>query len=117
MRFKTILDFRAIITQNGEFRAVLLDVQSYQEMKKTFTLLKVIPLIHNLAGYLSSWRGAAGNFFMRWGNSEKCGRLDVEIGMKYWMELPQGRFRITCKPYKKRKRYMERFPQKIENPF
>ena len=51
MRFKTILDFRAIITQNGESRAVLLDVQSYQEMKKTFTLLKVIPLIHNLAGY------------------------------------------------------------------
>ena len=75
MRFKTILDFRAIITQNGESRAVLLDVQSYQEMKKTFTLLKVIPLIHNLAGYLSSGV-AAGDFFMRWGvTAEKAAGL------------------------------------------
>lgn len=89
MRFKTILDFRAIITQNGESRAVLLDVQSYQEMKKTFTLLKVIPLIHNLAGYLpSGFR--RGIFLCDGGNSEECGRLDEEIGMKYWMELPQG---------------------------
>ena len=22
--------------------------------------------------------------------SEECGRLDEKIGMKYWMELPQG---------------------------
>ncbi|MGN0738980.1 MAG: type II toxin-antitoxin system Phd/YefM family antitoxin [Treponema sp.] len=31
-----------IITQNGESRAVLLDVESYQEMKDAFNLLKII---------------------------------------------------------------------------
>ncbi|UTC66410.1 MULTISPECIES: type II toxin-antitoxin system Phd/YefM family antitoxin [unclassified Treponema] len=31
-----------IITQNGESRAVLIDVESYQEMKDAFTLLKII---------------------------------------------------------------------------
>ena len=31
-----------IITQNGESRAVLIDVESYQEMKNAFNLLKVI---------------------------------------------------------------------------
>ena len=31
-----------IITQNGESRAVLLDIESYQEMKDAFGLLKVI---------------------------------------------------------------------------
>ena len=31
-----------IITQNGEFRAVLIDVESYQEMKDAFNLLKII---------------------------------------------------------------------------
>ena len=33
-----------IITQNGESRAVLIDVESYQEMKNAFTLLKIIQL-------------------------------------------------------------------------
>ena len=31
-----------IITQNGESRAVLIDVESYQEMKDAFNLLKII---------------------------------------------------------------------------
>ena len=31
-----------VITQNGESRAVLMDVESYQEMKNAFNLLKVI---------------------------------------------------------------------------
>lgn len=31
-----------IITQNGESRAVLIDVESYQEMKNAFNLLKII---------------------------------------------------------------------------
>ncbi len=31
-----------IITQDGQSRAVLLDVQSYQEMKDAFSLLKMI---------------------------------------------------------------------------
>lgn len=31
-----------IITQNGESRAVLIDVGSYQEMKDAFSLLKII---------------------------------------------------------------------------
>ncbi len=33
-----------IITQNGESRAVLIDVESYQEMKNAFNLLKIIQL-------------------------------------------------------------------------
>lgn len=36
-----------IITQNGESRAVLLDIQSYQEMKDAFNLLKIIKLSQN----------------------------------------------------------------------
>ena len=31
-----------IITQNGESRAVSIDVESYQEMKNAFSLLKII---------------------------------------------------------------------------
>ena len=31
-----------IITQNGESRAVLIDVESYHEMKDAFNLLKII---------------------------------------------------------------------------
>ena len=31
-----------IITQNGESRAVLIDVESYREMKDAFNLLKII---------------------------------------------------------------------------
>lgn len=31
-----------IITQNGESRAVLIDAQSYQEMKDAFNLIKII---------------------------------------------------------------------------
>ena len=31
-----------IITQNGESRTVLIDVESYQEMKDAFNLLKII---------------------------------------------------------------------------
>ena len=31
-----------VITQNGESRAVLIDVESYQEMKNAFNLLKII---------------------------------------------------------------------------
>ena len=31
-----------VITQNGESRAVLIDVESYQEMKNAFNLLKLI---------------------------------------------------------------------------
>ena len=33
-----------IITQNGESRAVLIDVDSYQEMKDAFSLLKIIKI-------------------------------------------------------------------------
>ena len=33
-----------IITQNGESRAVLIDVDSYQEMQDAFSLLKIIKL-------------------------------------------------------------------------
>ncbi len=33
-----------IITQNGESRAVLIDVESYQEMKNAFALLKILQL-------------------------------------------------------------------------
>ena len=33
-----------IITQNGESRAVLIDVKSYQQMKDAFNLLKLIQL-------------------------------------------------------------------------
>lgn len=36
-----------IITQNGESRAVLIDVYSYQEMKDAFNLLKIIQLSQN----------------------------------------------------------------------
>jgi len=31
-----------IITQNGESRAVLIDIESYQKMKDAFNLLKII---------------------------------------------------------------------------
>ena len=31
-----------VITQNGESRAVLIDIESYQEMKDAFNLLKII---------------------------------------------------------------------------
>ena len=31
-----------VITQNGESRAVLIDIESYQEMKNAFNMLKVI---------------------------------------------------------------------------
>ena len=31
-----------IITQNGESRAVLVDIESYQEMKDAFNMLKII---------------------------------------------------------------------------
>ena len=31
-----------IITQNGESRAVLIDVESYQEMRNAFSLLKML---------------------------------------------------------------------------
>ena len=31
-----------VITQNGESRAVLIDVESYQEMKNAFNMLKII---------------------------------------------------------------------------
>lgn len=31
-----------IITQNGESKAVLIDAQSYQEMKDSFNLIKII---------------------------------------------------------------------------
>ena len=33
-----------IITQNGEAKAVLVDLDSYQEMKDAFSLLKIIKL-------------------------------------------------------------------------
>lgn len=33
-----------IITQNGESRAVLIDIASYQEIKNAFNLLKIIQL-------------------------------------------------------------------------
>lgn len=33
-----------IITQNGESKAVLLDVESYQTMKDAFSLLKIIQI-------------------------------------------------------------------------
>lgn len=33
-----------IITQNGESRAVLIDIKSYQEMKNAFTLLNIMQL-------------------------------------------------------------------------
>ena len=33
-----------IITQNGESRAVLIDIETYQEMKDAFNLLKIIQL-------------------------------------------------------------------------
>lgn len=33
-----------IITQNGESRAVLIDIDSYQDMKDAFTLLRIIKL-------------------------------------------------------------------------
>ena len=36
-----------IITQNGESRAVLIDVESYQEMKNAFNLLKIIQFSEN----------------------------------------------------------------------
>lgn len=36
-----------IITQNGESRAVLIDVKSYQEMKDAFNLIKIIQLSEN----------------------------------------------------------------------
>jgi prevent-host-death family protein len=33
-----------VITQNGEARAVLVDIESYQTMKDAFSLLKIIQL-------------------------------------------------------------------------
>ena len=33
-----------IITQNGKSRAVLINIESYQEMKNAFTLLKIMQL-------------------------------------------------------------------------
>lgn len=36
-----------IITQNGESRAVLIDIQSYQEMKDAFNLMKIIQISQN----------------------------------------------------------------------
>lgn len=33
-----------VITQNGESRAVLIDIDSYQEMKNAFNLLKIIKI-------------------------------------------------------------------------
>lgn len=33
-----------VITQDGKFRAVLVDVETYQDMKKAFSLLKIIQL-------------------------------------------------------------------------
>jgi len=33
-----------VITQNGEARAVLLDIESYQDMRNAFSLLKILQL-------------------------------------------------------------------------
>jgi len=44
MRYVTEVRNPVIITQNGEARAVLVDIESYQEMKNAFSLLKIIQL-------------------------------------------------------------------------
>jgi len=36
-----------IITQNGEARGVLMDIESYQEMKNAFALMSIIQLAEN----------------------------------------------------------------------
>ena len=33
-----------VITQNGEAKAVLLDIESYQDMRNAFSLLKIVQL-------------------------------------------------------------------------
>jgi prevent-host-death family protein len=43
-----------VITQNGEARAVLVDIESYQDMQNAFSLMKILQL--------SERQIAAGNF-------------------------------------------------------
>ena len=46
-----------IITQNGESRAVLIDVESYQEMKNAFNLLKIIQFVQPPFAYTLYYAG------------------------------------------------------------
>ncbi len=41
MKYVTTVRNPVVITQNGEAKAVLLDIESYQEMKDAFSLLRI----------------------------------------------------------------------------
>lgn len=47
MKYVTERHNPIIITQNGEARAVLLDIKSYQNMKDAFSLLSIIKISEN----------------------------------------------------------------------
>ena len=44
MKYVTEVKNPIIITQNGEAKAVLLDIDSYQNMQNAFSLLKIVQL-------------------------------------------------------------------------
>jgi len=44
MRYVSEVRNPIVITQNGEAKAVLVDIESYQEMQNAFSLLKIVNL-------------------------------------------------------------------------
>ena len=44
MRYVNEVRNPIVITQNGEAKAVLVDIQSYQDMQNAFSLLKIVQL-------------------------------------------------------------------------
>jgi prevent-host-death family protein len=44
MRYVSEVRNPIVITQNGEAKAVLVDIESYQEMRNAFSLLKIVNL-------------------------------------------------------------------------
>ena len=44
MKYVTEVKNPIVITQNGEAKAVLLDIESYQNMQNAFSLLKILQL-------------------------------------------------------------------------
>ena len=47
-----------VITQNGEARAVLVDIESYQDMRNAFSLMKILQLSERHYGFQATHRAA-----------------------------------------------------------